>query len=414
MIALHSFSVNDFPMEVGRLFPYGLSASIGRLCAILSYGKIKQSEMENDTMNDRILFRSDSLTEAASELNKLIDTLEDIAGDLNRLDTSAEWWSKVSVSTSHGKNNALITVSMLKSDFGKTREYVSSVSGGVRKAQELFNKADSDISKSAESMFSGSSYDLSANDPDDIKNEKETDEKKSWWDYFFQYSLIPKLVGTAGIFGAILKIGLTPGAKWFDSGVFGYGDSVGEAVVNFTKDTVSAIGKIYEWLADDEKGFKDFFGLNMKTEVSGIFDKFTEGGATEAFAWLGLGLNLVSNGIGNYQEMQSGEIDAKRAVQETFVETAVDFGVDWAITAGLTGIAVATVGGAPAILIGVGAVGVKAVLDAGAKWLTNGEKDFTEAVSDFIIDSAEVASNITHSVSSVFLRMLSPFGAITS
>lgn len=359
-------------------------------------------------MNDRILFRSDSLTEAASELNKLIDTLEDIAGDLNRLDTSAEWWSKVSVSTSHGKNNALITVSMLKSDFGKTREYVSSVSGGVRKAQELFSKADSEISKSAESMFSGSSYDLSANDVGDLESGEEAEEKKNWEDFI---DLLIDILGKAGPFGAALKFALEPIVSWFSSGKFSDDDySIGEAVFNVGKDGFSVIANMYKWLADDKKGIKDFFGLDKKTKIDGIFDDFTKDGMVSKFAYAKLALDVVSHGIDNYKEMKDGKIDAGRAVAETLVETGVEFVTDAGIEAAVTGVAIAVAGGAPAIVIGAGVVVVKEGLDVTCKWITSEylgeEKGLVEGISDGLItivtDPGQAWNNVKNSFSRIF------------
>lgn len=359
-------------------------------------------------MNDRILFRSDSLTEAASELNKLIDTLEDIAGDLNRLDTSAEWWSKVSVSTSHGKNNALITVSMLKSDFGKTREYVSSVSGGVRKAQELFSKADSEISKSAESMFSGSSYDLSANDVGDLESGEEAEEKKNWEDFI---DLLIDILGKAGPFGAALKFALEPIVSWFSSGKFSDDDySIGEAVFNVGKDGFSVIANMYKWLADDKKGIKDFFGLDKKTKIDEIFDDFTKDGMVSIFAYAKLALDVVSHGIDNYKEMKDGKIDAGRAVAETLVETGVEFVTDAGIEAAVTGVAIAVAGGAPAIVIGAGVVVVKEGLDVTCKWITSEylgeEKGLVEGISDGLItivtDPGQAWNNVKNSFSRIF------------
>lgn len=133
-------------------------------------------------MSDRILFRSESLTEADAELNRLLDALEDVSRDLKRLDTSEEWWSEVSVRSSHGKISALGTVNALRSDVGRVRSYVAGVSNGIRKTQSQFISADSAVSKSAAAMYAGTGYELNANEADSTMAQTSSGSGASWFD----------------------------------------------------------------------------------------------------------------------------------------------------------------------------------------------------------------------------------------
>lgn len=136
-------------------------------------------------MSDRILFRSESLAEAEAELNRLMDALEDVAGDLSHLDTSEEWWSKLNVRSSHGSISAQGAVSALRSDLGRVRSYVSGVSSGIRKTRSQFASADSAVSKSAEAMFVGTGYELNANKAGSEENgasDGSSTGKKSWFE----------------------------------------------------------------------------------------------------------------------------------------------------------------------------------------------------------------------------------------
>ncbi len=110
-------------------------------------------------MNDHILFRSDSLTEAASELKRIIDALEDVAGDLARVDTSEEWWSKLNIYTSRGRYDGLGAVRMLKSSTQTARENVADINEGIRKTQALFTETDRAITSRAVAALTGKQFD---------------------------------------------------------------------------------------------------------------------------------------------------------------------------------------------------------------------------------------------------------------
>ena len=110
-------------------------------------------------MSDHILYRSSSLSEAAAELNRLMDALDDVAAGLARVDTSAEWWSKVGVATSAGRSDARSALSQLRTNTGRARSYVSEVTGGVSKAQTLFDDAERRVSADIDAVSTGRSAD---------------------------------------------------------------------------------------------------------------------------------------------------------------------------------------------------------------------------------------------------------------
>lgn len=114
-------------------------------------------------------------------------------------------------------------------------------------------------------------------------------------------------------------------------------------------------------------------------------------------------LSGVANSFSNADEYMTkynnGEVSYEyavgRAVTESVVETAVDWGKDVLIMTGVTAVAAALNIAAPAILVGGAAVVVSSGLDLFCKWATkkclNEEKGVTEFVSDIAIDFAEGA-----------------------
>lgn len=96
---------------------------------------------------------------------------------------------------------------------------------------------------------------------------------------------------------------------------------------------------------------------------------------------LGALLTFGVNACDNYNEFD-GKITT-RSVSETVLETGIDLTKGVAATALVT----AAIGGAPAVVIGAGAVAVTWAADAAFKAITG--KDFTETVSDVVLDFVE-------------------------
>lgn len=158
--------------------------------------------------------------------------------------------------------------------------------------------------------------------------------------------------------------------------------------------TTSWIKKIF--------GFTDYFSKSTGTAsvasswLTKFNNNFQKAGVKEIskVSWAGVAVSGIFNAISNKGEYDRGEISAPRAVAETVVETAVDVTVDIVVTStvaaavGATAVALGATVAAPAVFVAAGVIGVKMGLDSVAKWATGGEKGFTEAVSDGIIDGA--------------------------
>lgn len=127
----------------------------------------------------------------------------------------------------------------------------------------------------------------------------------------------------------------------------------------------------------------------------GLFDGFKAGGKKAVLEGAGVALDLFANGLSNYDEYKRGDISKGRAVAETVVETAVDFGKDWligtAVAAGIAAVAPA----APVLVVGAATVAVSMGLDFVSKKITyalTGEaKGLTEVISDAALDLAGAA-----------------------
>lgn len=148
-------------------------------------------------------------------------------------------------------------------------------------------------------------------------------------------------------------------------------------------------------------------GLSNADKVKHSFDSVIKSEWRELKKASGIGkiaLSGVINGFSNYDEYmekyKNGEVSKGyaigRGIAETIGETAVDWGKDALIAAGVTaGLAAAGIS-APAVVVGAAAVGVGMVLDVGCKWVTGtvlgGEaKGVTEVVSDLVLDGVEAA-----------------------
>ena len=123
------------------------------------------------------------------------------------------------------------------------------------------------------------------------------------------------------------------------------------------------------------------------TKAAKIGDRLSVGAK-----WAGGILSLAGNAFDNYEEYSEEGISAGRAVAETVTETAVDIGTDAILTAGVTaGLAALGFTAAPALVVGGGVVLAKWGLDCLCENLWG--KDFTETVSDGILDMGEAIAD---------------------
>lgn len=378
-------------------------------------------------MSDRILFRSESLAEAEAELNRLMDALEDVAGDLSRLDTSEEWWSRLNVRSSHGSISAQGTVSALRSDLGRVRSYVSGVSSGIRKTRSQFASADSAVSKSAEAMFVGTGYELNANKACEISvpDASESAEEKSLWERFkdlfsedFSWS---KFLGGSGYIGRLYKFYqdvAKDGQSWSDYAkyvlkAYNFASEAYTTYKNYMKigRAVGVKTATQWWLKNitglkkvgrvsTAKKFSTRFVNNLKNKTSPFrkqlaetFGEYTgKAGAKKCFtAWAGVlttgALNYASNKA--EQAASGGTMSDGRVIAETVVETVVDTVADKAAGIVVGAAIAAAAPAAPAVVVVAASTLAVTAINAGVEAITG--KTATEWVSDAIIDTGEAA-----------------------
>jgi len=139
---------------------------------------------------------------------------------------------------------------------------------------------------------------------------------------------------------------------------------------------------------------------NFSTRWYNNFQK-AKGKEISKVTWAGIALDGVFNAMDNYDEYQRGEISGARAVAETISETGIDVAVNGLLTAAVAATLGATVG-APALAVAAGTLAAKTALDGIAKWATGGEKDFTEAASDLMLDTGKaIADGISKGVQKI-------------
>ena len=211
---------------------------------------------------------------------------------------------------------------------------------------------------------------------------------------------VPTNVGNAGdtlkdyfmkFFGKAGLVGATAGM--IDKFIGGVLEPSWKNVLEFTKSGIKfmekAVGAAKKAGSVTQK-WSSLFGAETKTAqevVDGALDKFSfaKDKVKASASWATVAVNGIINFIDNKEEFE-GTGNTGRMVAETITETAVDaaldIGLTTAIGAGLVAVGVAT--GPVGIIAAVGAVGAKMALDATCNWLVG--KDFTEAVSDVIVD----------------------------
>lgn len=139
---------------------------------------------------------------------------------------------------------------------------------------------------------------------------------------------------------------------------------------------------------------------NFSTRWYNNFQK-AKGKEISKVTWAGIALDGVIDAIDNYDEYKRGEISGVRAVAETITETGIDVAVNGLLTAAVAATLGATVG-APALAVAAGTLAAKTILDGIAKWATGGEKNFTEAASDLVLDTGKaIADGISKGVQKI-------------
>lgn len=227
------------------------------------------------------------------------------------------------------------------------------------------------------------------------------------------WKLVWKVFGNIGIVGTLIS---GAGTFWSDglnakniiSGlkdVVKIGGSVAEELYKDRPDWSKAlfgdwkIGGAISSLAD--KGYSvasksDIFLSSLKAE--GARYSFTSAETVGekikvGTKWAGVALSAIGNAFGNYDEF-NGDLSNARFWEETVMETAVDIGIGALATAGATVVLGAS---APAVAVGVAAVGVVWLADCGVKWLTKTvsgeERGLTEVISDTILDKGEAVAD---------------------
>jgi len=324
-------------------------------------------------MNDRILYRSKGLTEASSEIKKVIEALERITSDLGRVDTSDGWWSRLNVRTPQGRSSARSALNMIKSTNNKAIDYMEDIVSGIGKAKALFEDAEGAVKADGNSMFSGNVYDNEGGSHSGSSGNTHGGSGKAFggtpWNEYSNGVEFFKEIYTHVTNGAIelaelFKVGKAKDVKgtlaaWFKKGL--------------------ALEKF-----DLKKSFSETFG-NLAGK---------NGAIKTAVEWGGIALDGLGNLFGNLNERaeSGGQMSSGRVVAETITETAVGFaletGVKLAVGAAIT--AVAGTAGAPVLLVTVASIGIAKGIDEGFRYLkfNDKQKSLTEYVSDGILDNA--------------------------
>lgn len=187
--------------------------------------------------------------------------------------------------------------------------------------------------------------------------------------------------GIGGICSAIAKRGLR--AEW-SAHILGMNNAL-------HKIDTSSQGKAFT------SSMKKQFGYDLDMSKAKGWEKGKVGAK-----WAGHALTAITNGVENYEEFQSGQIGAERAVAETVIETGTDIALGAAATAGATALAatiVTALGATAAPVVAVGAAAAVAIwaVNGVCKWLTGG-KDVGEVVADAVCDVGEKAVSVVKDI----------------
>ncbi|MBQ7133481.1 MAG: hypothetical protein IJO20_03200 [Ruminococcus sp.] len=164
-------------------------------------------------------------------------------------------------------------------------------------------------------------------------------------------------------------------------------------ILKTTKNAAKTVEKVAKSLSEPTFDWKHLLGLNMKEgkSLSEAFQsqiddlnfgkaKTTSAKVAVGAKWAGYGLTAIMSAYDNFVVETEGN-STGRKIAETIGETVVDI----AVGAGIAAVA-ATVG-APAVVTAAAGVLVKWAADSVSEHFTG--KDFTELVSDGVLDAAE-------------------------
>ncbi|HWQ79792.1 MAG TPA: hypothetical protein VN381_13285 [Anaerovoracaceae bacterium] len=155
---------------------------------------------------------------------------------------------------------------------------------------------------------------------------------------------------------------------------------------------------VYKGTASEAGSWSTRFYNNFQKVKFDDFKDYAAEGGKAAFAWAGVALNTVLNGIDNYNEMKDDKISAGRAVAETVAETGIDIAKNALIGAAVTAGIAAAVGSAPVLAVAAGTIAISMGLDSATKRITglNGGKavGFTEFASDTYLNALETEGDI--------------------
>lgn len=358
-----------------------------------------------------IKVNTDGITGLCSNVRTIRSKNSDCYAALNQVKNNLDWQVQAK-SNINGRIKSL--QQKIKTQDSKLEAYMralGSVSGN-------FNQKDQQLKKDAKNIIY--TLNLCAYASANIGNNQKTNSSKNSW-LLDKMKSIGDLFGKDGdginkvLLGVIKKAGYLGGLIGFGNNVIdiisggGPGKIIKTAystikdIIDLDK-TVEKLGKVKRILHPDKVktswmkkifGLGDYFsgkvGTASKAKSFGtrFYNNLQKAKIKEIakVSWLDVAISGVVNIFENKKEYDTGSISAGRAVAETVSETMVDVGVNAALTVTAAAAIGAAFGAAPVIAVGGAVVVAKLGLDAVAKWATGGEKDFTEAASDLILDT---------------------------
>lgn len=175
---------------------------------------------------------------------------------------------------------------------------------------------------------------------------------------------------------------------------------------------LNGLNKVVTGKSSEPNWFLEF-GKNAVGGALGFGKDVMKGFAKAGFKWAGVVFSAGLSILDNSEEVKNGEITEERAVEETIMETTVDWAkgvaIGAAVGAGLALVGVATVATAPIsvpVLAGTAvAAGIVTVATVGVDYLfykTTG-RELTETISDGILDTKDkINSGITNGLNNLF------------
>lgn len=314
-----------------------------------------------------ISVRWDSLDALSSELNQVKSQLDGYRSNIQSIRQKLPTTIRIQTNVNSNLSNLDVRIRMLN-------RKLNSLSAGLKDAAATY--------RSTEDYLCG----RTSQPPAELEDDPWWKQQKIW--------KIFKGAGIAGGFTTTLLDTIFGSDPWYLKTAnwtkLGLGIAK-EAITVTSKDSTTTWAQALFGLVDTAEKFdrnKSIFSQSISDQLG----KYTGNGSTASTLgaiakWGGLAISLVSNSLKNYDEYKRGDITGGRAVAETIGETAVDFGTDLLLTAGITAGLVAVCGGAPAIVVAGGVVLVKWGLDAVTEHFFG--KSFTETVSDAVLDAGE-------------------------